>query len=116
MLLCPRLHFKSVIVDGRFAYTGSANLTGAGMGAKSPRRRNFEAGIVTTDPGLVQQIMTPFDRLWMGEHCPACDRKTYCAAYPELLPVSTPAPPNRAPPRPHPGGQQPSGQSSGSGP
>ena len=33
-ILCPRIHFKSVIVDGRFAYTGSANLTGAGMGAK----------------------------------------------------------------------------------
>nr|HXK49216.1 phospholipase D-like domain-containing protein [Clostridiales bacterium] len=31
-LLCPRVHFKIVIVDGTFAYTGSANLTGAGMG------------------------------------------------------------------------------------
>ena len=25
-------------------------MTGAGMGAKSPDRRNFEAGILTTDP------------------------------------------------------------------
>ena len=31
-MLCPRVHFKSVIVDGKRAYTGSANLTGAGMG------------------------------------------------------------------------------------
>jgi phosphatidylserine/phosphatidylglycerophosphate/cardiolipin synthase-like enzyme len=47
MILCPRVHFKSVVVDGRAAYTGSANLTGAGLGAKSPRRRNFEMGLVT---------------------------------------------------------------------
>ena len=85
MILCPRLHFKSVIVDGDFAYTGSANLTGAGMGSKGPNRRNFEAGIVTRNPDLVQQIMEPFDRLWMGERCEPCERKSYCAAYTELL-------------------------------
>lgn len=46
-ILCPRVHLKSLIIDGRFAYVGSANLTGAGMGAKSDRRRNFESGIIT---------------------------------------------------------------------
>jgi phosphatidylserine/phosphatidylglycerophosphate/cardiolipin synthase-like enzyme len=78
-ILCPRVHFKSVIVDGRVAYTGSANLTGAGMGAKSPQRRNFEAGIVTTDTSLVQQIMDQFDRVWMGAYCDKCGRKKYCS-------------------------------------
>ncbi|MBA4388954.1 MAG: phospholipase [Verrucomicrobia bacterium] len=78
-ILCPRVHFKSVIVDGRLAYTGSANLTGAGMGAKSPHRRNFEAGIVTTNVSLVQQIMDQFDRVWMGGYCDKCGRKRYCA-------------------------------------
>ena len=34
MLLCPCVHFKCIIVDGVKAYFGSANLTGAGMGAK----------------------------------------------------------------------------------
>lgn len=34
MILCPQAHSKTVIFDGRFAYTGSANLTCAGMGAK----------------------------------------------------------------------------------
>jgi hypothetical protein len=29
-VLCPRVHFKSVVVDGSAAYSGSANLTGAG--------------------------------------------------------------------------------------
>ena len=33
-MLCPRVHFKCIIIDGRKGYFGSANLTGAGMGAK----------------------------------------------------------------------------------
>jgi phosphatidylserine/phosphatidylglycerophosphate/cardiolipin synthase-like enzyme len=65
-------------VDGEFAYTGSANLTGAGMGAKGDHRRNFEAGIITTDPDLVARIMRQFDELWMGVHCPECQRKEFC--------------------------------------
>ena len=39
MILCPRARFKTVIVDGKTVYTGSANLTGAGMGAKSENRQ-----------------------------------------------------------------------------
>jgi phosphatidylserine/phosphatidylglycerophosphate/cardiolipin synthase-like enzyme len=75
---CPRVHFKSVIVDGKTAYTGSANLTGAGMGAKSGTRRNFESGILSDDPAMVQGIMDQFDRVWIGGHCEPCDRKKYC--------------------------------------
>lgn len=85
-ILCPRVHFKSVIVDGRFAYSGSANLTGAGLGAKSSRRRNFEAGFITTNPDVVQAIMAQFDRIWMGAECDACGRKRYCSDYQELTP------------------------------
>jgi phosphatidylserine/phosphatidylglycerophosphate/cardiolipin synthase-like enzyme len=84
-ILCPRVHFKSVVVDGRFAYTGSANLTGAGMGAKSQNRRNFEAGIATTNPKFIEQIMQQFDSVWMGKHCPDCGRKKYCADYKDIL-------------------------------
>jgi phosphatidylserine/phosphatidylglycerophosphate/cardiolipin synthase-like enzyme len=85
-LLCPRCHLKSVVVDGRFAYTGSANLTGAGLGAKSDRRRNFEAGVATTDPEPIRAIMNQFDRLWMGSHCADCGRKQYCAEHTETNP------------------------------
>jgi phosphatidylserine/phosphatidylglycerophosphate/cardiolipin synthase-like enzyme len=84
-ILCPRVHFKCVIVDGEFAYTGSANLTGAGMGAKGSARRNFETGVVTTDKTLIGQIMEQFDGVWMGKHCAACGRKSYCADYRDLL-------------------------------
>ncbi|RLD11671.1 MAG: phospholipase [Chlamydiae bacterium] len=84
-ILCPRIHFKCVILDGKFAYSGSANLTGAGMGAKSETRRNFESGIITDDELIVSQIMEQFDSLWMGKFCGKCKRKEYCADYREML-------------------------------
>lgn len=84
-ILCPRVHFKSVVIDGRFAYTGSANLTGAGMGAKNKNRRNFEAGIITTGKKFIEKIMQQFDDIWMGKHCRDCQRKQYCADYKDIL-------------------------------
>ena len=84
-ILCPRVHLKSVIIDGEVAYTGSANLTGAGMGAKSSNKRNFEAGVLTTEGNLVSKIMEQFDDIWRGSHCPDCKRQKYCADYKELL-------------------------------
>jgi phosphatidylserine/phosphatidylglycerophosphate/cardiolipin synthase-like enzyme len=76
--LCPRVHFKHIIIDGKLAYTGSANLTGAGLGIKSTNNRNFEAGIITTDPELVGAIMDQFDSVWMGKFCRSCGRKEFC--------------------------------------
>jgi len=84
-LLCPRIHFKTVVVDGRFAYCGSANLTGAGAGAKGVHNRNFESGLVFTEPEYIKQIMEQFDDLWMGKHCPKCRRKQFCGEYKELI-------------------------------
>jgi phosphatidylserine/phosphatidylglycerophosphate/cardiolipin synthase-like enzyme len=85
MILCPRTHFKTVIVDGKTAYTGSANLTGAGMGAKSENRRNFESGIFSDDPEIIHPLMEQFDKLWIGGHCEPCQRKAYCVSYHELI-------------------------------
>ena len=76
--LCPRVHFKHIIIDGKIAYTGSANLTGAGLGMKGTNTRNFESGILTSDPGLVDQIMKQFDDVWMGKYCLKCQRREYC--------------------------------------
>jgi len=84
-ILCPRVHFKTVVVDGKIAYSGSANLTGAGIGAKSPHRRNFEAGFITTDPEMLAQIMEQFDLIWMGKQCAACQRKEFCTDYKDLM-------------------------------
>lgn len=76
--LCPRVHFKLIIVDGKLAYIGSANLTGAGIGMRSEKRRNFEAGIVTRDPGLVEGALTMFDEVFMGSHCALCGLRRVC--------------------------------------
>jgi len=84
-ILCPRNHVKSVVIDGKFAYTGSANLTGAGMGAKNKDKRNFESGIITNEETIVEQIMKQFDDIFRGSHCPECKRKKYCSDYKDLL-------------------------------
>lgn len=81
---CPRVHFKTVIVDGTWAYTGSANLTGAGMGAKSVRNRNFETGIITTQLNEVELLMKQFDDVWIGLHCKDCGRKQFCAEWRDI--------------------------------
>ena len=78
-VLCPRVHFKLIILDSAIAYIGSANLTGAGMGMKSPRKRNFEAGILTDDPEMVEAAIEQFDNVWMGKFCKDCGRRDYCA-------------------------------------
>ena len=76
--LCPRVHFKHIVVDGGFAYTGSANLTGAGLGIKGANTRNFESGIITTDPEWIDPVMQQFDQVWMGKHCKNCKRRDFC--------------------------------------
>lgn len=77
-VLCPRMHAKIVIVDGKTAYVGSANLTGAGIGAKSSHRRNFEAGFLTEDPAAIEELMAFLDALWIGDHCLKCERREVC--------------------------------------
>lgn len=77
-VLCPRMHMKCVIADGRVAYVGSANLTGAGMGAKADGRRNFEAGFVTEDRECLGQLMAFLDAFYMGDHCEQCLRREAC--------------------------------------
>ena len=78
-VLCPRVHFKMIVFDCKEAYIGSANLTGAGIGMKADATRNFEAGILTDDPGLVERAMSQFDDVWIGKHCKACKRREFCS-------------------------------------
>ena len=77
-VLCPRVHFKIFVFDCREVYIGSANLTGAGIGMKSEDKRNFEAGILTDDPVIVEQAMNQFDDVWIGRFCKKCKRKDFC--------------------------------------
>lgn len=64
--LCPRIHFKIMIFDCEVAYIGSANLTGAGIGMKSDGKRNFEAGILTDEPRLVDAAADHLTRFGRG--------------------------------------------------
>jgi phosphatidylserine/phosphatidylglycerophosphate/cardiolipin synthase-like enzyme len=75
---CPRLHAKTVIIDSASMYLGSANLTGAGLGAKADGKRNFELGIWTHSSDLIDAVLEQFNTLWEGRHCPTCRRKEIC--------------------------------------
>jgi len=78
MRQCPRVHLKMIVVDGGLLYLGSANFTGAGLGAKSDGRRNFEAGIVTDDDVLLDEMQGTFDRIWTGRACAGCRLRAEC--------------------------------------
>lgn len=77
-VLCPRVHFKILVFDMQSVYIGSANMTGAAFGMKSTKTRNFEAGIFTEVPELVEGAVEQFDEVWMGKHCKECGRKLFC--------------------------------------
>lgn len=62
---CPRLPPKALSIDGRRAYLGSANLTGA--------------GILADDPALVGPSMEELDTLRRGGHGPAGPRRAFCS-------------------------------------
>lgn len=75
---CPRVHLKMIAIDGRLLYLGSANLTGAGLGAKGDKRRNFELGIVTDDESMLDQTQARFDAIWRGAECASCGMRREC--------------------------------------
>jgi phosphatidylserine/phosphatidylglycerophosphate/cardiolipin synthase-like enzyme len=77
---CPRVHLKMIVVDGKLLYLGSANLTGAGLGAKGEGRRNFEMGIVTDSEAMLDAAQERFDRIWRGRECAACGLRSVCDA------------------------------------
>lgn len=77
-VLCPRVHFKIIILDLKTAYVGSANLTGAGLGMKGENTRNFEAGVLSSNKDFVKNAAEQFDSVWMGAHCKGCRRKEFC--------------------------------------
>jgi len=76
--MCPRVHLKTVIVDGRLLYLGSANWTGAGLGAKGPDRRNFELGLLTSDERILDEVQGLYEALWRGEPCSSCKLRGDC--------------------------------------
>ena len=78
--MCPRVHFKAVVVDGAFLYLGSANWTGAGLGAKGTGRRNFELGFATADDLLLDRVQGLYEQIWTGSECAGCKLRDVCPA------------------------------------
>lgn len=78
--MCPRVHMKAVIIDGAILYLGSANWTGAGLGAKGEGRRNFEIGIVTEDEIMIDEVQEMFEHVWRGAGCANCRLRDECDA------------------------------------
>ncbi|HEX8701782.1 MAG TPA: phospholipase D family protein [Myxococcaceae bacterium] len=76
--VCPRVHFKTVVVDGAWAYVGSANLTGAGLGAKGDDTRNFELGFVTEDFDVIDRVTALYQAVWGGAECRGCRLRSIC--------------------------------------
>jgi phosphatidylserine/phosphatidylglycerophosphate/cardiolipin synthase-like enzyme len=93
MRRCPRVHLKMIAVDGGALYLGSANFTGAGLGAKGENRRNFEAGILTDDDVLLDEMQGVFDSIWSGRECGPCALRSVCPA-----PLDVPRPKRAASP------------------
>ncbi len=81
---CIRVHMKMIAIDGSLLYLGSANFTGAGLGAKGSERRNFETGIVTDDDVMLDEMQSAFDAIWSGRHCASCRVRGVCP-----LPIDT---------------------------
>jgi phosphatidylserine/phosphatidylglycerophosphate/cardiolipin synthase-like enzyme len=77
---CPRVHMKVIAVDGRYLYLGSANFTGAGLGAKGDGRRNFELGICTDDDWMLDAVQARYQAIWSGSECAACRLQAECGA------------------------------------
>ena len=89
---CPRVHLKTVVVDGALLYLGSANWTGAGLGARGTGRRNFELGMVTDDAPLLDQVQSMYDRIWTGGECAACKLRDDCPGPLSELAAAAPPP------------------------
>jgi phosphatidylserine/phosphatidylglycerophosphate/cardiolipin synthase-like enzyme len=87
---CPRVHLKVVIVDGALIYLGSANWTGAGLGAKGEGRRNFELGVLSRDDLLLDEVQAYYQWIWAGRPCASCKLKDQCPT--PLAEIAMPAP------------------------
>ena len=56
-------HMKIFFFDDEIAYIGSANITGAAIGKRKRKSRNYEAGVLLKGP-MMQEPMRHFEKSW----------------------------------------------------
>ncbi|MBR4593428.1 MAG: helix-turn-helix domain-containing protein [Bacteroidaceae bacterium] len=61
--LNKRNHMKLFFFDDEIAYLGSANITGAAIGKRKIKTRNYEAGVLLKGP-MMQVPMRHFEKAW----------------------------------------------------
>ena len=72
---------KIVLIDSTWLYSGSANLTGAGLGSRTREgRNNFEIGTITIDQKEIELVELLLQDIWIGSECKNCYQKSkgYC--------------------------------------
>ena len=69
-VLCPRVHFKIIVIDQTACYVGSANLTGAGMGMKADLP-DFKEQFRALAPGEELIVYTKNGDGFLLRNCPA---------------------------------------------
>ena len=77
-MFCERNHAKIFIIDDKFAYVGSANVTPAGLGQGIFTPGNIEAGILTENPEIVSSVKSLFSMVWEKKFCTNCHRIKEC--------------------------------------
>lgn len=58
------VHMKVFVIDGKCAYIGSANLTGAAIGRRSNKQRNYEAGVLVGNNDIFNSAISHFNAVW----------------------------------------------------
>jgi phosphatidylserine/phosphatidylglycerophosphate/cardiolipin synthase-like enzyme len=58
------VHMKVFIIDRQCAYIGSANLTGAAIGRRSSKQRNYEAGVLVGNNDIFNSAVSHFNTVW----------------------------------------------------
>ena len=43
------------------------------------KKRNFENGVLSDDPALVEPLVEQFDSVWRGAFCRDCGRRDFCS-------------------------------------
>jgi len=69
---CARNHLKVLIIDRKYAYFGSANFTGGGMGARGKNKINFEVCMYTNNRNIIDKLYRLIIDIWNGRYCHSC--------------------------------------------